>query len=183
MPWEAPRDEWFPIPTSSMVPQQASKTNFKAVGYHFFGDIDFMRLLVSLGRAGPQEIDVLNSARERNVTSSFHMKHITDEEWDRLQEEVACHLSLVHLQRNGQPTYSPRRIVSIWRMTADAIYYWLVGRAHACSENGRIFRRSDAIFFFALSSPEMPTTMLRLAMMQRGRGTRPPADANYSLLR
>ncbi len=68
-------------------------------------------------------------------------------------------------------------------MTADAIYYWLVGRARACPENERVFRRADAIFSFALRSPEMPTTTLRSAMTQCGRGTRPPADANYSLSR
>ena len=51
MPWEAHEDDWFPLPKKSNVPQKASKTNFKACGFYVFGDIDVMRLVLSIGRS------------------------------------------------------------------------------------------------------------------------------------
>ena len=49
-PWTYPEQGWITFPTTSEVPQCASKTNFKAFGYHVYGDMDLMRLVLSLGR-------------------------------------------------------------------------------------------------------------------------------------
>ena len=68
-------------------------------------------------------------------------------------------------------------------MTADAIYYWLVGLARVCPESACILPLADAIFSFALSPPQTPATMLRLAMTKRSWRACLPADANYSLSR
>ena len=51
MPWEVYEGDWFPLPTRSKVPQKTSKTNFKAFGFYVFGDIDIMRLVLSVGRS------------------------------------------------------------------------------------------------------------------------------------
>ena len=50
-PWNLPEEEWLPVPMESDVPQPESKKNFKAFGHHMYGDMDNMRLVLSLGRS------------------------------------------------------------------------------------------------------------------------------------
>ena len=50
LPWSYPEEEWAPVELESDVPQAESKKNFKAFGHHVYGDMDNMRLVLSVGR-------------------------------------------------------------------------------------------------------------------------------------
>ena len=49
VPWSFPEEEWLPVKLESDVPQSESK-NFKAFGHHIYGDMDNVRLVLSVGR-------------------------------------------------------------------------------------------------------------------------------------
>ena len=49
VPWSYPEEEWTPVKLESDVPQAESKKNFKAFGHHIYGDMDNMRLVLSVG--------------------------------------------------------------------------------------------------------------------------------------
>ena len=47
--------------------------------------------------AGPRDVDILNQARRRNITSNEHLKGITDAEWARLLSHLFPPTGIKHL--------------------------------------------------------------------------------------